>query len=157
MSLSRPRKHEIEVWHILPKVQVLFKMILSALYMHLSCDPRIWRMTAGKKFRSKSLHSPGNGTELKLSVSVVRRLSRWPCSAMFVLRCCTASISSFSMACFMLSMCLLRIAFCSSSSVVCFLSCLSSPSRAKTQKLGKLRYNNHLRKVTLLWFPMKIK
>lgn len=125
--------------------------------MYLSSDPWIWRMIARKKFCNKSPHLPGNGTELKLSVSVVRRLSRWPCSAMFVLRCCTASISSFSIACFMLSMCLLRIAFCSSNSVVCFLSCLSSPSRAKMQKLGKLRYSNHLRKVTLIWFPMKIK
>ena len=63
-------------------------------------------------------------------VRVARRLSMWTCSAMFVLRCCTASTSSFSMACFMLSMCLLKMAFCSSSSVVCLRSCLSSPSRA---------------------------
>ena len=61
--------------------------------------------------------SPGSGTELKFLVSVARRLSRWPCSVMFVLRCCTASTSSFSMTCFMLSMCLLKMAFCYSSSV----------------------------------------
>ena len=48
--------------------------------------------------------SPGSGTVLKFSVRVARSLSRWPCSAMFVLRCCTASTSSFSMACFMLSL-----------------------------------------------------
>ena len=63
-------------------------------------------------------------------VTVARRLSRWPCSAMFVLRCCTASTSSFSMACFMLSMRLLNMAFCSYSSVVFLRSCLSSLSWA---------------------------
>lgn len=62
---------------------------------------------------------------------VDRNESRCCVNAQLELLCCTASISNLSMACFIFSICLLRMAFCSSSSVACFLNCRSSPSLAK--------------------------
>ena len=73
---------------------------------------------------------PGRGIVIKLFVSVWRRASRWCCKAMLFDLCCTASTSSSLMACFMFSMCLLRMAFCSSYSVFCLRNLRSSASRA---------------------------
>ena len=84
--------------------------------------------------RNSLLFVPGIGTEEKLLVNVARSASKWCCRARLLERCCTASTSNLSMACFMFSMCLLRMAFCSSYSVFCFLSCLSSASRSKSRK-----------------------
>ena len=81
---------------------------------------------------------PGIGIREKLATRVVRSKSRCCCSAALLFRCWVASTSSFSIACFMLSTCLLSIAFCSSYSVFCRRSCRNSASR--TEHIQQVMY-----------------
>ena len=78
---------------------------------------------------------PGIGIAAKCVASVDLNDSRCCWRARLELLCCTASISNLSMACFIFSMCLLKIAFCSSSSVACLLNCRNSPSLAEIIKI----------------------
>ena len=86
---------------------------------------------------------PGSGIREKLATSVVRSRSRCCCNAALLLRCWVASTSSFSIACFMLSTCLLSIAFCSSYSVFCRRSCRSSASRTEHTHTQNLEEKTH--------------
>ena len=100
------------------------------------CTPKCygyWLMIHSKQW-------PGSGIREKLATSVVRSRSRCCCNAALLLRCWVASTSSFSIACFMLSTCLLSIAFCSSYSVFCRRSCRNSASRTEhTRRISRKR------------------
>lgn len=87
--------------------------------------------------------TPGIWISTKLREIICRNLARCLCSAVISFCCSFLSPSNLSMPFFIFSMCLLRMAFCSSNSVFTFLSFLSSFSRAgmntkRTKEINKV-------------------